>query len=755
VTSQPEQPARGKSMLGGRPFDRTTTIGIAALSAAVIILVILIGLITLLPAQTITQTLGTQASQQQRVLAGSLARQLENHLNNIAYDLIGLSTRLEIQSTAKTFLPAALNLLSDVAATRPGQIKSIVRLSADGTPYYAWPDSFDEKLVSGQALPWTVDKPWIEGVVARHVVRFTQQPLKDGGATYLLVTPINVGTNTTEALVIEVDMDYFFRNDFRVLDLGQTGQMWVFDQFGSELFHYREEPAFRGDFNQLPKDTQAVTLNNFPTADREAVVVPVSAFSNDRNQDRSMTMVLSRSINEGQEQIVSTLRSLFLFGLAIIGFIVLFGILIGRFLLRETNRRRTEEQRRSTARTLLVTSRALNSSLDLNIVLQRILGELGSIVPHDSASILLLSEDKKSVTVAAETGFSDTNDLPDKTALITGLRGAREVVATGRPVVINNCVTDPRWRLKEDSPIRSWLGVPLRVRDEPVGVLNIDSHIIDRFLPDDIDLAEAFADQAGVAIQNARSHELQIRVYEAELETARAIQTSLLPQELPPVPQVQLAARSIPARQVSGDYYQYYVLPDGKLGVAVGDVSGKGIPAALMMAVISTAMRDEIIRTPNPADLLNSLNERLLDRMRQNNMNSALMMSIFDPATRNVEIANGGMVQPYFRTSGGWDFVPVGGYPLGAAVRSDYRSKSVTLVPHSMLVMISDGVIESQNLKKEFFGFERLEALLADVPVECTSDDIADIIIRAVQAHLEGQEPQDDITVVAMKSMDN
>src|SRR5262249_12953425 len=150
-------------------------------------------------------------------------------------------------------------------------------------------------------------------------------------------------------------------------------------------------------------------------------------------------------------------------------------------------------------------------------------------------------------------------------------------------------------------------------------------------------------------------------------ETAQAIQSSLLPHEEPPVPQMQMAARTIAARQVSGDYYQYYLLPNGRVAIAVGDVSGKGTPAALLMGVITTTMREEIMQAASAAALLNGLNRRLAERMRQTHMNSALLMTIFDPVTRHLEIANAGMVQPYVFDGTGWKEVPIGGYPVGAS----------------------------------------------------------------------------------------
>jgi serine phosphatase RsbU (regulator of sigma subunit) len=737
-------------------FDRTTAIGIASLVIAVLILIGLIALITLLPAQTISQSVLQQASEQHKLLGSSLSRQMESYFNSLAYDLLGITNRPEIKSTARASRTAALQTLNDLARQRSGQIVSLVRLAADGSPIYAWPAAWNDNILDGKPLAWTVDSNFIDNVIQKRTVQFLQQPLSSGGAAYIMVAPVTEGTNVNEALVMQLDLKNYFESNFRTLKMTRSTQMFIFDHFGSEMFHYRELPSFRGDPAQIKGQSDTILLPDYPNDGQETVVSPVFvAFSGTKAQQSSFTIIITHSTSESQQLIYDTLQSLFLFGLGIIGFIVVFGLVIGRFLLRESNRRRKEEQRRSTARALLEMSRALNSSLDLNTVLERILGELANLLPHDSASVMLFNEEERAVIVAAETGSGIAANTPPGAVMpLTQVRGAREVLMTGKPALINDCLNDPRWTALPGSSIRAWLGVPLRVRQQPVGVLNINSNAINRFLPDDIDLAEAFADQAGVAIENARAHEFQIKAYESELETARAIQTSLLPHDIPPIPQLDLAARSIPARHVSGDYYQYYILPDGRIGLAVGDVSGKGIPAALLMAVITTEMRDEIIRTPEAAALLNELNTRLLPRMQQNNMNSGLLVSIFDPRTRLVEVANAGMVQPYLFNGGTWDFVPVGGYPIGASSRMSYSAKTLLLAPGSILVYISDGVVESQNHSQELYGFERLEVLLNEMRSDCSADEIADHILASVQDYLADLEPQDDITVVVMKSID-
>src|SRR5258706_13441681 len=112
------------------------------------------------------------------------------------------------------------------------------------------------------------------------------------------------------------------------------------------------------------------------------------------------------------------------------------------------------------------------------------------------------------------------------------------------------------------------------------------------------------------------------------------------------------------------------------------------------------------------------------------------------------------MVQPYVRNGAGWEFVPVGGYPLGASARTSYNARTVTLAPNSMLLFLTDGVLESQNLKGKFFGFDRLEVLLNDLPATVNAEQVADTILSAVNNHLEAQEPQDDITVVVLKSIE-
>jgi serine phosphatase RsbU (regulator of sigma subunit) len=133
-----------------------------------------------------------------------------------------------------------------------------------------------------------------------------------------------------------------------------------------------------------------------------------------------------------------------------------------------------------------------------------------------------------------------------------------------------------------------------------------------------------------------------------------------------------------------------------------------------------------------------------------------LLVTIFDPHTQRAEIAAGGMLSPYVRTSkqnGTWQEIEVSGYPLGAAEYASYRAESLTLTPDSLIVFVTDGVIEAKDRNGELFGFDLFESLLAAQPLSASADQIADGILTAVRAHLDGQEAQDDITIVVLKTL--
>lgn len=727
---------------------------------AVLTLVILIGLGTYSAMNVVNASALEEFRTSQLQLVTSLSQQVQATINSLEGDIASLSVRSEIQSTSTTRQDSAITVLEGKVNEFPeGVIRSITRFDFRGDPRYAYPNELNDEIAMLEdradyiyVLPEELIAMTGQGqrVTSDISIGLYNVPHRDLAATtVLLIAPVDSANLNTEFIAYEIDLEAIFADLFGFVDLDTDGQLWVLNSQGEVLYSARSRPTIDTVREQFPIEELRTLTEPENETYTSGTETREAALSDTQILGENFILFLSRNRNAAQESVSTTLTAIPVFGvLAMISVIGLGGTFLTR-INRETAARRSETQRRLTMRSLLEVSRALNSTLDLPTVLQRILTELDRLVPHDSASILLIEDQELRSAASTE---------EEQTVLqIDEARAAREVIARGYSVVINDTQTDERWSPATSGKaalIASWLGVPLRVREELVGVLNVNSHEKNRFTQDDVELAETFADQASIALQNARLHELEVKAIEQELTIARGIQTSLLPDEAPEMPQLSVVSSSLPARQVSGDYFSYLPLLDDKLGIAIGDVQGKGIPAALMMAVITTAMRDEAIANQKPADLLMALNMRLLDRMKRNSMNSALILAVFDPNKYEIEISNAGMVQPYIRPAGKkeFDFVPVGGYPIGVSGSIKYSSKTLPFTPGSMIVMFSDGVVEAQNNTGEFFGFERVEALLNSFGEDVTAEEVMNRILSDVKAHLGELDPQDDTTILVLKA---
>jgi len=445
--------------------------------------------------------------------------------------------------------------------------------------------------------------------------------------------------------------------------------------------------------------------------------------------------------------------------------------------------RRYEDSQRAIARFDRFQSLAqqLVTQLDTQDLMQPIVNAARDMLDTQMSILLEVRSEDDKLYPAAWSGISEETALLLDSKLKEDLKG---LVAWARlPARTPDLRTDQRTARATQAVVAgmvSELAAPIMYADKLYGILAVETDTYRNFSDEESNLLQSLAAQAGIALRNAqlysrvratnqqlekalfdlrasqeeieRAHQAERHAIDTELETARQIQTSLLPQEMPTVSRLRVAARNIPARVVSGDFYQYVLLPGGRLGIGVGDVSGKGIPAALLMAVTTTALRDEVLQTGTAAGILNELNARLLDRMQSAQMNSALCLALFDPHTGYTEVANAGMVTPYLLNGRAWEAIEVGGYPLGAAQRSRYTSRNFVLTTGGMIVMISDGVIECQNPAGEFYGFDRFAALLNGITSNAEPESIIDQILDAITKYAAGREFEDDVTVVVIKS---
>ncbi|MBN2303796.1 MAG: PP2C family protein-serine/threonine phosphatase [Anaerolineae bacterium] len=727
------------------------------LGIAVLVLVALIGIVTLLASWLVNNTVDEQFRSQELQLVTSLSQHAEATFNLLVADITSLSLQPAIKSATARDQADGLALMETQAAQYPGVMRAIARYDYRGEPRYVWPPDLAEALAAGEDLPFALPQRVLDLTESGDEVPLDVQlvlvPCRDDpSGTHLLIAPVYTPLRRTEVIVFELDLAALFERVMAFVEVDRREQLWVVSDTNTPLYQATDNIDYQTLSEQVPLATllsyREPVLETYRVSgnSRLAAVAPI------RSWGKSFVVVLSRDVSAAQSNVDTELSGMF--ALAVLT-VLLLAVVMGwqlRRLTQEAQRSQQEAQRRRTARTLLEISRALNSTLDLGDVLRSIMAELSNIVVYDSAAILLL--DRAKLSIAAHRSADAATPQP-VTLPLDETQAAMRVIHTGRPLIIRDTRQDERWTpTTSQSEIRSWMGIPLRVRHKTVGVLNINSHEVGQFSAEEIELAEAFADQASVALQNARLHEMEVRQFDQELAIARDIQTSLLPSAAPDIAQLDIVAYTLPARQVSGDYYQYLALPDGRIGIAVGDVSGKGIPAAILMAVITTAMRDEVTRCASPADLLAALNQRLVERTRSAHVNSALLIGIFDPRTRRLELANGGMVQPYVRSTNGWTCVPVGGFPLGITRSASYTAKTITLAPGAMMVIMSDGFVEAQDADGEIFGFERLEKLLGDLPRTVTAQGVIDRVLAATRQHIGDEDIQDDLTLLVLHSVE-
>jgi phosphoserine phosphatase RsbU/P len=428
----------------------------------------------------------------------------------------------------------------------------------------------------------------------------------------------------------------------------------------------------------------------------------------------------------------------------------------------------SEYQRRQQAETLREVTYVVSSSLNLHDVLERILDQLGRVVNYDSAAIHLLEGSYR--RVIAGRGFPNPEKIIGLTfpANLDYDEPGSVAIFTRQPVIIDNVQELEGFKNAHHQHIKSWLGIPLIARDKVIGLISIDQVEANAFHQGDIELAQAFASQVAVALENARLHELEVNQLEQELRIAQEIQETLLPQLVPQIPGLQISGRLLPAQHIGGDFFHFFSLGENKLGVAIGDVSGKGIPAALYMAVAITAIDINVRHRPAPAELLNQLNDSLYNRLQENRMNIGLQVAVFTPLAGGAEhggsearlpaqgaimtIASAGMIAPIGATVHGCRFLPVSGLPLAALPYPEqhYSDEEFLLDPFTTVIFTSDGVVEARNEAGELFGFERLEATVNKIIGKRDAETIAEHIIHTAQAFIGRAEQNDDMTVVVV-----
>jgi serine phosphatase RsbU (regulator of sigma subunit)/anti-sigma regulatory factor (Ser/Thr protein kinase) len=299
------------------------------------------------------------------------------------------------------------------------------------------------------------------------------------------------------------------------------------------------------------------------------------------------------------------------------------------------------------------------------------------------------------------------------------------------------------------------LVVPLVSQGELIGTLNLGPRLSEQeYSSDDRRLLASLAAQAAPAVRVAQlvqeqATEIQARErYEQELRVATLIQQQFLPRQLPNMPEWQVAAYYGPARAVGGDFYDFMELADGRIGIVVGDVTDKGVPAALVMARTHSILRGDAPRLVSPAKVLEHVNELLVAEMPEKMFVTCLYL-VLDPKTGRVVYANAGHNLPYVRTGKGVIEFRATGMPLGLMPGMVYEEREAVIGPGDNVLLYSDGLVEAHDPSGAMYGFPRLRA---DLESDLAGSELIDELLERLHAFTgRDWEQEDDITLVALR----
>jgi serine phosphatase RsbU (regulator of sigma subunit)/anti-sigma regulatory factor (Ser/Thr protein kinase) len=297
------------------------------------------------------------------------------------------------------------------------------------------------------------------------------------------------------------------------------------------------------------------------------------------------------------------------------------------------------------------------------------------------------------------------------------------------------------------------LVVPLVSGGELIGTLNLGPRLSDQqYSTDDKKLLDALAAQAAPALQVAELVQRQAAEaasrerIEQELKVATLIQQNFLPRELPDLPGWQVDAYYKPAREVGGDFYDFFTLETGEVAVVIGDVTDKGVPAAMVMAAARSVLRASGTRIVSPGEVLERVNELLVPDI-PDRMFVTCLYAVVDPATGRIRFANAGHNLPFARTSDGAVELRATGMPLGLLPGMTYDEVEAVLAPGEALLLYSDGITEAHGAEREMFGTERLGDQVAG-----EGTDLIDGVLTSLQRFTgDAWEQEDDITIVTLR----
>lgn len=408
--------------------------------------------------------------------------------------------------------------------------------------------------------------------------------------------------------------------------------------------------------------------------------------------------------------------------------------------------RRVERQNR-TLRVLAHLSQEFSSILDIDDLLTKIAVTIRALINFDAFSIFLVNEDSQVLQCRFSQRYDEKGTIQNF-ALGEGITGA---AATSRQVVrVPDVTKDPRY-IASHTDIHSEVAVPLVLHDRVIGVMDLESVRYSFFTDDHVRALSLLAPQIATSVENARLYEelakREQRMQE-DLRAAYRLQSILIPRKVSDIEGLEVAVKTRPAREISGDLYDFFEREDEHTLIAFGDVSGKGAAAALYGALISGLLRTVGTRRRTPSQLMKLLNEALLER-KVDAQYATLSLLTWEAATRAFTLASAGTLPPLLWRKGEISETETVGVPIGLLEDQEYDQIKVATEPGDVLLLYSDGV-EDQLHDSDEYGRERLKAVLAGAR-KTSPAELVDRIFADIDEFRGGTPLTDDQTVIALR----
>jgi sigma-B regulation protein RsbU (phosphoserine phosphatase) len=408
--------------------------------------------------------------------------------------------------------------------------------------------------------------------------------------------------------------------------------------------------------------------------------------------------------------------------------------------------------------TLIDVNALISSSLNLDQILENVMSISKKVMSADASSLMLIDEKTNELVYEVALG-SVGEKLKQEFRLKMGQGIAGTVAQDGKPLLIEDVYKHPKFYRGHDEATgyrtKSMIAVPLKVGDRITGVAQVinrlDNNPFDR---DDLDLFLALCSMAAIAIENAKMHRtlMERQRLVKDMEFARTVQESFLPQHAPEIVNYRFSAHYTPAQEVGGDFYDFIHFDRERAGIVIGDVSGKGVPAALYMAKLGSDLKTLAFTADDPASALKKLNNLLVERSRRGMFATVLYLEL-DPGNGRMKLSNAGHLPPIIKKADGSveKLAPAGGSPLGILPNMDFGQETVMLGPGDTVILYTDGIIEAMNARDELYGYERFEALIRKSPSD--PDALKAVIIDEIN-RFTGLSPQhDDMTLVCFGAL--